>query len=67
MYGERRQRINISGLNARLFPALLPFSDTLHCAPAGVRAEVLQGTSPLARESLVATRSVAVMVEKNVL
>jgi len=55
-----------SALNPRLFPAALPFTDALHCVPASVRAIVLQGTSPLARESLVAARSVACVLEKNV-
>jgi hypothetical protein len=35
--------------------------------PARKRAEVLQGTSPLVRESFVAAWPVAGMVEKNVL
>ncbi len=55
-----------SALKPRLFPSALPFTDALHRVPASVRAIVLQGTSPLACESLVATRSVARMLEKNV-
>jgi hypothetical protein len=55
-----------SALNPRLFPSALPFTDALHRVPASVRAIVLQGTSPLACESLVATRSVARLLEKNV-
>ena len=55
-----------SALSPRLFPSALPFTDALHRVPASVRAIVLQGTSPLACESLVATRSVARLLEKNI-
>jgi hypothetical protein len=51
MYGQSGRWINMSGLNARLFPTLLPLSDALHGAPASLRAVVLQGTSPLSRKS----------------
>jgi hypothetical protein len=66
MYVEARRRINISVLKARLFPPPFPFADALQRAPADLRTETLQGTSPLLREVLVASRSVAATVEKNV-
>jgi len=53
-------------LNARLFPASFPLLDAFERAPAFLRTEALQGTSPRAHESLVAAGSVAAMVEKNV-
>ena len=56
----------MSGLNARLFPTPLPLLDPLQRAPARVRTEALQGTSPLVRESLIAARPVARVREKNV-
>jgi hypothetical protein len=67
MYANALGRINISGLKARLFPALLSFSDALQRAPALWRAEMLQRTSPRTHESLVAAGTVAGMFEKNVL
>jgi hypothetical protein len=60
-----RLRINIFGLNPRLFPAALPFKDALYRVSASVRTVVLQGTSPLACESLVTAGPVAGMIEKN--
>jgi hypothetical protein len=66
MYGDFSVAINMSGLNARLFPAQFPIHNPPQGAPARVRTEALQGTSPLARESLVAPRSVARVLEKNV-
>jgi hypothetical protein len=65
MYGRTRWWINISGLNARLLPAPLALVDPLQGLPAGQRTEVLQGTTPLAQESFVATRPVAFMLEKS--
>lgn len=56
----------MSGLNARLFPASLAFADALYSAPAGLRAVMLQGASPLVRESLIAAWPIAGMIEKNV-
>jgi hypothetical protein len=56
----------MSGLNARLFPAPLALLHALHRAPAGVRTEALQGTSPLVREVLVAPWPVTGVLEKNV-
>lgn len=67
MYVEPRRRINTSGLKARLFPPPFPFADALQRAPADLRTETLQGTSPLLREALVAARPVAATVEKHVL
>jgi hypothetical protein len=67
MYGQSAPTINISGLNARLFPTPLPFPDSFQRASAHLRTETLQGTSPLVRELLVAPRSVADVLEKNVL
>jgi hypothetical protein len=58
--------INMSGLNARLLPALLPLLHSLQRLPAFVRTEPLQRASPLPRESLVAARPVARVREKNV-
>jgi hypothetical protein len=55
-----------SALNPRLFPSTLPFTDALHRLSTSVRAIVLQGASPPACEPLVATRSVARLLEKNV-
>jgi hypothetical protein len=46
---------------------MLPFANALHCVSASVRAVVLQGTSPLAFESLVAAGPIARMIEKKVL
>jgi hypothetical protein len=66
MYGPHRHRINMSGLNARLFPPPLPFPDALQRALAGLRTETLQGTSPLLREALVAPRPVAATIEKKI-
>jgi len=65
MYGQHCRRINISRLNARLFPAPLPLLNPFQRAPAGLRTKTLQGTSPLWRESLVAPRPVAGVLEKN--
>jgi hypothetical protein len=56
----------MSGLNARLFPPPLPLLNPFQRAPAGLRTKTLQGTSPLWRESLVASRPVAATVEKKV-
>jgi hypothetical protein len=67
MYASALGRINIFGLKARLFPALLSFPDALQRAPALWRTEVLQRTSARTDESLVAAGTVAGMVEKNVL
>jgi hypothetical protein len=66
MYGQHCRKINISRLNARLFPAPLPLLNPFQCPPAGLRTKTLQGTSPLWRESLVAPRPVAGVLEKNV-
>jgi hypothetical protein len=66
MYGELSLAINMSGLNAGLLPAPLPLLDPLECSPARLRTEALQRTSPLLRESLVAARPVAGVLEKNV-
>jgi hypothetical protein len=66
MYGQHRRRINIADLNARLFPPLLPLLNPRQRAPATVRTEMLQGTSPLRRESLIAPRPVAGVLEKTV-
>jgi hypothetical protein len=57
----------MSGLNARLFPAPLSFPDALHRAPAGLRAEALQGTSLCTHKSFVASGPIAAILEKNVL
>jgi hypothetical protein len=57
----------MSGLNARLFPTPLPLGYSLYRAPAQCATKVLQGTSPLACEALVAAWPIAAMVEKNVL
>ncbi len=57
----------MSGLNPRLFPSPLSLLDALQRTSARVRTEALQGTSPLAHESLVAAGPVTAMVEKNVL
>ncbi len=67
MYANALWQINISGLKARLFPALLSFSDALQRAPALCRAEMLQRTSPRTHESLVAAGTITAVVEKNVL
>jgi hypothetical protein len=67
MYGESSLTINMSGLNARLFPAPLPLLHPLQCSPALLRTEALQGTSPLMGESLVTARPIARVLEKNVL
>jgi hypothetical protein len=67
MYSQHCRRINISRLNARLFPAPLPLLNPFQRAPAGLRTETLQGTSPLTCEALVTAWPVAAMVEKNVL
>jgi hypothetical protein len=56
----------MSGLNPRLFPTPLPLLNPFQCSPAGVRTETLQGTSTLLRESLVAPRPVAGVLEKNI-
>jgi hypothetical protein len=66
MYANAVGWINISGLNARLFPAPFPLFNQLQRAPAGVRTETLQGTSPLPHEGLVASWPVARMIEKKV-
>ena len=65
MYGGNRGWINISGLNTRLFPASLALLDPLQSMPAGLLTEVLQGTTPLTQESLVATGPVAFMLENS--
>jgi len=57
---------NMSGLNARLSPAPLSLDDPLQRPLARLATEALQGTSPLARESLIAARPVARVLEKNV-
>ncbi len=57
----------MSGLTPAPSPALLSLPNTLQRTPAWVRAEALQGTSPLARESLVAARPVAAAIEKKFL
>jgi hypothetical protein len=67
MYARVNSVINMPGLNRGLFPVPLSFSDALQRAPALARAEALQGTSPLVHECLVTPRSVAGMIEKNVL
>jgi hypothetical protein len=64
MYGDFPAPINMSGLNARLSPTPLSLPYPLQRLPARVRTEALQGTSPLLRESLVAPRPVARMLEK---
>jgi hypothetical protein len=56
----------MSGLNPRLFPAPLPLLNPFQRSPARLATEALQGTSTLLRESFVATRPVAAMVEINV-
>jgi hypothetical protein len=56
----------MSGLNARLFPAPLSFSDPLERAPARRATKTLQGTSTAMGKSLVASRPVAGVLEKNV-
>jgi hypothetical protein len=66
MYGQHCRRINIARLNARLFPAPLPLLNPFQRAPACRATKTLQGTSPLWRESLVAPRPVAGVLEKNV-
>jgi hypothetical protein len=66
MYGQHCRRINIFRLNARLFPAPLPILNPFQRAPAGRRTKTLQGISPLWRESLVAPRPVAGVLEKKV-
>ena len=64
-YAGNRRWINISGLSTCLFPTSLALLDPLQGMPAGLRTEVLQGTTPLAEESFVATGSVAFMLEKS--
>jgi hypothetical protein len=66
MLGESPGPVNMSGLKARLFPAALPFDDSLQRAPARPATKALQRTSPLVRESLVAPRPVARLLEKKV-
>jgi hypothetical protein len=66
MYGQHCRRINISRLNARLFPAPLPLLNPFQRATAGLRTKTLQRTSQLWRESLVAPRPVAGVLEKKV-
>jgi hypothetical protein len=66
MYGQHCRRINISRLNARLFPAPLPLLNPFQRSPACPATKALQGTPPLWRESLVAPRPVAGVLEKNV-
>jgi hypothetical protein len=66
MYGDFSVAINMSGLNARLFPAPFPLVDSLQGAPARVRTKTLQGASALARKSLVAPWPVAGVLEKTV-
>jgi hypothetical protein len=56
----------MSGLNPRLFPAPLPLLNPFQRAPACRATKALQGTSTLLRESLVAPRPVAGLLEKNV-
>jgi hypothetical protein len=41
MYGQHCRRINISRLNARLFPAPLPLLNPFQRAPAGLRTKTL--------------------------
>jgi hypothetical protein len=65
MYGGTRWWINISGLNTRLFPAPFPLLDPRQRMLAGLRTEVLQGTTPLAQKCFVATGPVAAMLEKS--
>jgi hypothetical protein len=67
MYAESSLAINMSGLNARLFPAPLPFPDAFQRPPAGVRTEALQGASPLPHDPLIAARPIAPMIEKMIL
>jgi len=57
--------INIPRLNPPLFPAALWFAYALHRVSAGVRTAVLQGTSPLACESVVTAGPIAGLFEKN--
>jgi hypothetical protein len=66
MYGQFCWPINMSGLNPHLFPALLPLLDPLQCPSAFLATKPLQRTSPLWRESLVAPRPVAGVLEKKV-
>jgi hypothetical protein len=66
MYGHSWRPINMSGLNARLFPPPLALDDPLQRAPARCATEALQGTSPLLCEALVAARPVAGLPEKKV-
>jgi hypothetical protein len=66
MLGDSSLVINISGLNAHLFPASLPLLNPLQRAPARGATEALQGTSPLPGESLVAPWPVAGVLEKMV-
>jgi hypothetical protein len=56
----------MSGLNARLLPALLALLHSLQRAPTRSATKALQGTSPLVCEALIATRPVARVLEKNV-
>jgi hypothetical protein len=64
---ESSLAINMSGLNACLFPAPLPLVDPLQRPAARRTTKALQGASPLRGESFVAPRSVARVLEKNVL
>jgi len=67
MYGDSSLTINMSGLNARLFPAPFAIHHSLQRPPTRRGTKALQGTSPLAYESLVAARAVAGVREKKAL
>jgi len=56
----------MSGLNPRLLPAPLSLLNPFQRSPACPATKALQGTSTLLRESLVAPRPVAGVLEKNV-
>jgi len=66
MYGQSRWWINMSGLNARLFPPSLSLDDSLYRVPARPATKALQRASRLVCEPLIAAWPVAAMVEKNV-
>jgi hypothetical protein len=57
----------MSGLNPRLLPAPLSLLNPFQRSPACRATKALQGTSTLLRESLVAPRPVAGVLEKTLL
>jgi hypothetical protein len=66
MYGDFSVAINMSGLNARLFPAPFALLNAFQRSPARCATEALQGASPLLCKALIAPRPVARLGEKNV-